>query len=253
MRGAVLSVAPLSDASRQARDILAEWDGEVEAESVGAAVFEFFLVEMTQRVARRNAPKSWKWVLGRSETPIHALTLLSGRRVGHLVELLRNPPDSWSIEDLEDSIDKSLDAAIGQLRRRYGDDPERWKWGSVRRLALKHPLGRNRALGAVFNLPTIPFEGDTNTVSQAGVDPRDPAGNPLVCASIRMTLDVGNWDDNSFSMPGGQSGNPLSPHYADQFQLWKRGAGITIPWSQEAVERVTVSTLHLDPVSGGPQ
>lgn len=251
MRSAVLSVDPLSDASRQAWDILAEWDGEVEAESVGAAVFEFFLVEMTSRVARRNAPKSWKWVLGRSETPIHALTLLSGRRVGHLVELLRNPPDGWSSVDLASSIDKSLDAAVRQLRRRYGDAPERWKWGSIRRLALKHPLGRNRALGAVFNLPTIPFGGDTNTVSQAGVDPRDPAGSPLVCASIRMTLDVGNWDENSFAMPGGQSGNPLSPHYADQFRPWKQGSGITIPWSQEAVERVTVSTLRLDPASDG--
>ena len=251
MRGAVLSVDPLSDASKQAWDILAEWDGEVETESVGAAVFEFFLVEMTSRVARRNAPKSWKWVLGRSETPIHALTLLSGRRVGHLVELLRNPPDGWSSVNLASSIDKSLDAAVRQLRGRYGANPERWKWGSIRRLVLKHPLGRNWALGAVFNLPTIPFGGDTNTVSQAGVDPRDPAGSPLVCASIRMTLDVGNWDENSFSMPGGQSGNPLSPHYADQFRLWKRGAGITIPWSQEAVRRVTVSTIRLDPASDG--
>ena len=251
MREAVLSVEPRSDASRRARDILAEWDGAVDVGSVGAAVFEFFLVEMTRRVARRNAPKSWEWVLGRSETPIHALTLLAGRRVGHLLELLRNPPDGWSRMDLTDCIEESLDAAVGQLRGRYGGDQERWRWGSVRRLAIRHPFGRNRALGAVFNLPSIPFGGDTNTVLQAGVDPRDPAGNPLVCPSIRMTLDVGNWDENSFAMPGGQSGNPLSPHYADQFRLWERGAGITIPWSPEAVERVTVATLSLDPESDG--
>jgi len=86
-------------------------------------------------------------------------------------------------------------------------------------------------------------------VSQAGVDPRDPAANPLVCASMRMVLDVGNWDENLFVLPGGQSGNPLSPHYDDQLGLWSKGEGTTIPWSADAVGWAMVSTLSLTPRS----
>ncbi|MDE2822775.1 MAG: penicillin acylase family protein, partial [Chloroflexota bacterium] len=65
----------------------------------------------------------------------------------------------------------------------------------------------------------------------------------------RMVIDVGNWDENTFALPGGQSGNPLSPHYDDQFHLWARGEGITIPWTPGAVETIAVSTLSLLPES----
>ena len=106
-------------------------------------------------------------------------------------------------------------------------------------------------LAPIYNFPPVPCPGDTNTVFQTGADPRNPGAGPLVCPSMRMVLDVGNWDKNLFALPGGQSGNPLSPHYDDQFRLWTQGNGITIPWSPEAVERVSVSTLTLSPEDMG--
>ena len=198
-----------------------------------------------------KAPRSWEWAIGRSETPVHSLTLLSGRRVGHLVNLLRNRPDDWSDISFPKLIDDSLAAALADLRARYGADPRDWRWGHIRPLTLKHPVGRSRWLAPIYNLPPIPCPGDTNTVFQTGLDPRNPGAGPLVCPSMRMVLDVGNWDENLFVLPGGQSGNPLSPHYHDQFNLWVQGTGITIPWSSEAVDQVSVSTLTLSPVRKG--
>ena len=245
MRDVVLAVEPSTTEARQAQESLADWNGTVEVDSVGATVFEFFLKEMVQRVAIAKAPKSWEWAIGRSETPVHSLTLISGRRVGHLVNLLRNRPDEWAEISLPKLIDDSLAAAISELRARYGTAQENWRWGHLRPLALKHPVGRSRWLAPVYNLPPVPCPGDTNTVFQTGADTRDAGGHPLVCPSMRMVLDVGNWDENAFTLPGGQSGNPLSPHYDDQFHLWARGEGITIPWTRDAVDRVTDSTLTL--------
>jgi len=48
-------------------------------------------------------------------------------------------------------------------------------------------------------------------------------------------------------IPAGQSGNPMSPHYEDQLPLWKKGAGVPIPWTAEAVAKATVATLKLVP------
>ena len=186
-----------------------------------------------------------------SETPVHSLTLLSGRRVGHLVNLLRNRPDGWPDTSFPKLIDDSLAAAITELHARYGAEQSRWCWGHIRPLALKHPVGRSKWLAPVYNLPPVPCAGDTNTVFQTGADPRDAGGHPLVCPSMRMVLDVGNWDENRFALPGGQSGNPLSPHYDDQFNLWARGEGITIPWTPDGVEKVAVSILSLLPESVG--
>ena len=251
MREVVLAAEPSTTETEQALALLSDWDGAVEIDSTGATVFEFFLTEMVRRVAMAKAPRSWEWAIGRSDTPVHSLTLLSGRRVGHLVNLLRNRPQDWSNVPLTKLIDDSLAAAITDLRNRFGNHPNGWRWGHIRPLTLKHPVGRSRWLAPVYNLPPIPCAGDTNTVLQTGVDPRNPAGSPLVCPSMRMVLDVGNWDENLFALPGGQSGNPLSPHYDDQFGLWAEGTGISIPWSHEAVERVSVSTLTLSPESMG--
>ena len=247
MRDVVLAVEPSTPEAQHAQEFLADWDGDVEVDSVGATVFEFFLKEMVQRIAMVKAPRSWEWAIGRSQTPVHSLTLLSGRRVGHLVNLLRNRPDGWSDISFPKLIDDSLAAAATELHGRYGDDPGGWRWGHIRPLTLKHPVGRSRWLAPVYNLPPVPCPGDTNTVFQTGADPRDAGGRPLVCPSMRMVLDVGNWDENTFVLPGGQSGNPLSPHYDDQFQLWAQGTGITIPWSPEAVDKVSVATLTLSP------
>jgi penicillin amidase len=65
-----------------------------------------------------------------------------------------------------------------------------------------------------------------------------------------MVLDVGNWEESSFRLPGGQSGNPLSPHYDDMLPLWKRGAGVPIAWSPELVASAARETLGLMPSDG---
>ena len=77
--------------------------------------------------------------------------------------------------------------------------------------------------------------------------PLDPTGNPGFVASLRMAVEIGSWEEARFILPGGQSGNPFSPHYADQFPLWRRGEAVPIPWSEEAVRRATRQTLILEP------
>ena len=50
--------------------------------------------------------------------------------------------------------------------------------------------------------------------------------------------------------PGGQSGNPFSPHYGDLFALWQRGAGVAAAFSPEQVKAATVQTLEVGVAKG---
>jgi penicillin amidase len=70
----------------------------------------------------------------------------------------------------------------------------------------------------------------------------------MVVPSLRVVIPLGDWESARFVLPGGQSGNPFSPHYDDQLPLWQRGEGIPIAWSREAAERATVSRLSLEPL-----
>ena len=143
-----------------------------------------------------------------------------------------------------------LGGIVLRLRREQGSDPSSWAWGRLRQLTLQHPIGRIKALAPVFNRGPFPYGGDGNTVSQAASSIRRFGANPGAIASLRAVIDVGDWEAARFSMPGGQSGNPLSPHYDDQLPLWLRGEGVPIPWSSDAVEAAVRQTLRLLPLDG---
>ena len=70
-------------------------------------------------------------------------------------------------------------------------------------------------------------------------------------ATLRFAVDVGEWDRSRFVLAGGQSGNPLSPHYSDQFERWRRGESVPLPFSESAVAEATRSTLRLAPRNRG--
>lgn len=122
-----------------------------------------------------------------------------------------------------------------------------WSWGRVRPLTLQHPAGGQRLLNRIFNLGPFPWGGDANTIGQAAVHLANPITTSFCVASMRMVVDVGDWSASRFILPGGQSGNPLSPHYADQLPLWQSGKGIPIAWSLEEVAQTTRATLRLLP------
>jgi penicillin amidase len=84
-------------------------------------------------------------------------------------------------------------------------------------------------------------------VSQAAVRPLDPFGDPGAIPNHRTVIDLGDLDASRYVLAGGQSGNPLSPHYADLFELWQRGEGVPIAWSPGAVAAAAVDVLELRP------
>jgi len=248
MREAVLAAAGDDPGLAEITTLLESWDGILAGDSPAAAVFEVFVAEMSGRVARAKAPLGAEWALGKGFVSLIPLNGFLVRRVSHLVRLLQEQPPGWFLEGWDEEIRRALRAAAHRLFGRHGADPAGWAWGRVRPLTFKHPVGERRPLDRVFNLGPYPCGGDTNTVSAAPVDPADPTGNPVAVASLRMAVDVGEWEQSRFVLPGGQSGNPLSRHYADQMALWRKGDALPIAWSPEAVARATRHTLVLAPV-----
>jgi len=230
-----------------ALELLRDWDGRVSAGSPAAAVFELFLAEMARRVVMARAPKASDWALGRGFGQLLPYTSFSFRRVGHLVDLLKAAPQGWFDRSWEEEVEAALAAVIRGLRASNGSSAADWAWGKVRPVELKHPVGEQKPLNKLFNLGPFSWGGDTNTIAQTSVDPVNATDNPGFIASLRMVVDVGNWDESRWVIPAGQSGNPLSPHYEDQLPLWKKGAGVPIPWTAEAVAKATVATLKLVP------
>ena len=247
MREIVCGSSPGGQDARRALELLEPWDGDLNAGSSAATVFQLFLAHMHRQVAQAKAPRSWAWVVGAGPNAVVPRTMLLARRVGHLVRLLKETPEGWFEKGWDRAIEDALAAAVNDLRAGYGDDESEWAWGAVRPLTLRHPVGDRKVLGGIYNLGPFPWGGDTNTISQAAAAPDDPLANPMAIASMRMVIDLGNWEESRFVLPGGQSGNPLSPHYDDMLPLWKRGDGVPIAWSADRVREIATTTLTLSP------
>jgi penicillin amidase len=90
------------------------------------------------------------------------------------------------------------------------------RWGERNTAAICHPLAK--ALPAPVRpwlcMPADPLPGDVNM-------PR--VASPDFGASERMVVAPGHEQDGIIHMPGGQSGNPLSPFWGAGHEAWVRG------------------------------
>ncbi len=248
VRAVVLSVVTDTPAANDALALLRGWDGNVDADSPAAAVFELFVAEMCVRTAKAKAPNGWRVALGESPFGPIGHSMFTDRRVGHLVRLLLDQPAGWFPRPWPDEIADALAATAHRLRREAGPGPKFWGWGHLRRLRLDHPLfAKSRLLGPAFNLGPVPVAGDPNTVSQAGCNPNDPTAFTHNMANLRTVFDLSDLAASRFVLCGGQSGNPCSPHHADLFPLWQTGDSVPLPWDRDKSIRDAVATLRLLP------
>jgi penicillin amidase len=94
-----------------------------------------------------------------------------------------------------------------------GPDAVRWRWGDVHRAVQVHPLA------GTFG--SVPMGGDADTVQAAGYGWRP--GSPFTVTGLsvyRQVVDLAAPGEASFVIPGGASGDPASPHFADQLARW---------------------------------
>src|SRR5262249_23919627 len=130
--------------------------------------------------------------------------------------------------------------------------PNPFAWGHLRPLTLHHAFTRRpgrlgQMMASLFNLGPVPCGGDCDVLNQAAAPPLTPLASSDNIAPLRAVFDVGAWHNSRFVIPGGQSGNPFSPHYGDLFELWQRGEGVPIAFTPEEVRAATVETLELVP------
>lgn len=250
IRETILALSSNEPHAALALEQLREWDGQIAADSPAAAIYETFLAEMCVRTAKAKAPNCWQLALGGNGDGPFAHSLLADRRFLHLVHLLLAQPAGWFARTWPEEMLDALGAAVRRLREEAGPSPPYWAWGHRRMLRLRHPLfGKHWLLGRVFNIGPVPMAGDANTIAQAGCRPLTLFDETHNFPNLRTAFDTANWSNCRFALAGGQSGNPCSPHFADQFPLWQRGEGIPIAWTSDEVIKSAVSSLRLLPTA----
>ncbi|MBE3556358.1 MAG: penicillin acylase family protein [Firmicutes bacterium] len=230
----VAASAEATPTQRQAGMLLAQWDGVMRQDQAAPALWWRFLGALVQetfgpwwqqagldKVKRFSLegepqPTGWRGVL--VEHLETMLTASSDSKAYHLAADVPGTSLTWW-DDPRTATHRSADQVIGvaledamqQCRKQMGEDPAKWQWGQIH-----HRLVASLTQTPAFDRGPVSADGDAFTPNAAGNEP-STAG-----PSWRMIADLSHLDRSVGIYPGGESGDPASPHYADQLPLWQR-------------------------------
>ena len=130
-------------------------------------------------------------------------------------QLIHSQPDSWLPADTE-SFDELLVDAYRRAKHKLLDkyspveaDMEALAWGKVNALSVEHPFASQIPLiGSMLNMQQVEGFGDTYMPAVQA---------PSFGASERFFVSPGHLEDAILTLPGGQSGHPLSEFFTAGF------------------------------------
>jgi penicillin amidase len=220
---------------------LSGWDADVSGGSAQAALYEIWL-------SRHLIPAATETLA--PTLPTGGRRLTAAFNLGDIIGMLEQPAGAFGAEP-EKARDalvlRTLADAVAEARSLLGPDRTTWRWDRLASTYLQHRLAPLAAPAQrdAMNVGPIAAAGDANVVGVAEYDPwtfRTVGG-----ASVRLVMDVGNWDNSLAINTPGQSGSWTSPHYRDLFPMWNAGQYFPLLYSRAAVEKATERRIELLP------
>ncbi|MGD0293402.1 MAG: penicillin acylase family protein [Terracidiphilus sp.] len=216
------------DRLRQAAELLRSWDGRLTTDSAAASIVTqtrhaLWPLILEPKLGKELAAQ-YRWAesnFAEEEIIMHASP-----------DWLPPAYKNWD-ELLTDAVRK------GMKDGKAPSDVARWSYGSWHVVDIEHPLAAFLPLiGRVAGTGEQPLSGDTTTVKQVG---------RTFGPSQRFTMDWSNIDGSTENIVLGESGNPYSPYFRDQWNDWYNGTSFALPFTPAAVAAQTRHTLRLLP------
>ncbi|HJP64928.1 MAG TPA: penicillin acylase family protein [Actinomycetota bacterium] len=246
----LLEVEPRDDRQKEALALLGDWNGDMAADSTPAAVYQLWCLHVGRAVlSERLGPELLAHYFGDREWT-------NTFQYQVLPTLLAHPTAQWfgadGVEARDDALRTALDAALDELTGRLGADLSMWRWGDLHRVRFAGQLAMIPDFADLFTGGDEPLGGDEQTIQQGLFEPGSGSYEAVVVPSWRQIIDLSDFDASVGVHTVGQSGNPASPHFRDQFPLWIKGEHHPLPFSREAVEAAAEGTLTLVPEGDAP-
>lgn len=218
-------------------EMLRGWDGRSEAASGPALLFELWLSShLRPALLELIAPDpDLRRYLVPGNIPV-VTVLLEG---AHPELSRRTGLDEDGARDR--LLRETLAAAVRDATGRFGP-PEDWRWGDLHQGWFDHAL---TPVQAGFDLGPWPKSGSSTSIMLAHYEAADY--RVRVGASVRMVIDVGEWDNSLWINAPGQSGMAGSAHLQDLAPLWAKGEYVPLAYSDAAVDSVTSRIITLRP------
>ncbi|HSM56021.1 MAG TPA: penicillin acylase family protein [Candidatus Sulfomarinibacteraceae bacterium] len=237
-----------SDDSRvqAAIERLRGWDLQLHRDSVTAALFEIFFMHLAQATLGDELGPVAEDYLGNSGGPqrvfFHSVAQQENAHWWNNV-------NTEAQETRDEIVMQALRDTVVWFEENAGGDMETWSWGRLHTATfVSDPLGQSgiTLVERLVNRGPYPMDGGVSVVNANSWSWDNIAavtGHP----SMRMIVDLSDWDESRTIHSTGQSGHPFHRHYDDLIPLWQDGEYHPQWFNREAVESAAVDHLLLEP------
>jgi penicillin amidase len=224
-----------------ATELLRNWDAQASADSAAAAYANVLWSQLVHHL------------FNELEVP---LPMSSHSRLYTVVDkLLDNPEDPlWTNQQtgakgLSDTLRLAAEAAYDELSKVQGSNMSRWDWGKLHAIPLVSDTFGSSGIAPIewlFNRGPYRTGGGASVVNATGWTVGEGYATVTV-PSMRMVIDVADFDRSSWNHLTGTSGHAFHENYVDQVDNWSKALQSPWPFSTDAVAAATTNTLTLVP------
>ena len=228
---AIDHAAKSDDRLHKAADLMRSWDGQLTTDSAAASL-------VTQARAA-----FWPLILQPKLGDLSHEYRWAESNFAEEEIIMRGSPD-WlpaGYKDWDALLTEAVRRGMEKSREHAAapGDVSRWNYGNWHVIDIEHPLGGLLpVIGRIAGTGPQPLSGDTTTVKQV---------SRALGPSQRFTMDWSNIDGSTEDIVLGESGNPYSPYFRDQWNDYYGGTTFALPFSPAAVAAQTRHTLRLTP------
>jgi penicillin G amidase len=201
-------------ASPETLEALKTFDGKMTADSKAGLIVNEIRNCVAGKIADENKIQSW---VARERLLYWIIKDKTARWL---------PKSFASYTELLKTCDTESRASLSDAKR-FGTDESKWRWGNGFVANFQHPLA------------VVPLIGGQFVVKYTNVNGSGLTPNVGSYVSMRQIASPGNWDATRHVIPLGESGNPASPFFKDQFEAWRTGTPAIFPFTKDAVEKNT--------------
>ena len=205
---------------KDAVDLLRSWNGQMEKATAAPMIIALLYDDLRIAVSQKASPAT----AGDWQTSYLAPEVIE--------RLLRERPQGW-FADYDAQLIRSLTAAVAAGEKLHGSKVSRWDYGQFNQLTLRQPvLDQLPLIGKYLDAGPSPMSGSSTTIKQT---------TQRLGPSMRMVVDLADLDHSLANITVGESGNPLSGHYKDQWNAY--WSGKSLPMEFHNVEAKKVLTI----------
>jgi len=210
----VKSSHPLSSSALGA---IQTFDGNMQANSQGALIFNAWVDQLTRRIFTPHLKELFMAEYSKRGLRQALIQIISENN-----SFWCDRPQTKEVETCADANREAFDATLNYLSQRYGSNIDKWQWGQAHPAISEHrPLSRAGLISRFFEIHR-PAAGDgfTINVGRTGFEnPNEPYAT-YNAASLRAIYDFSDLEKSMFIYQAGQSGWAHTLRYRQYADNW---------------------------------